>query len=126
MQPKYEPSLLPAPNEEAPRGPHCFRCLLNETDHTLYETVQAYIDSLSPELRAPAGAFTVNDFRRAHAAKTLSTACAVYAAVLSRPGRLKSAAAVRQPRRVGNTPIPPGKTFFARVLKAEKITSSGD
>ena len=48
MQPKYEPSLLPAPNEEAPRGPHCFRCLLNETDHTLYETVQAYIDSLSP------------------------------------------------------------------------------
>ena len=53
MQPKDEPAPTPVPNEEAPRGPRCFRCLLSETDHTLYETVRAYIDSLSPELRVP-------------------------------------------------------------------------
>lgn len=55
MQPKYEPAPAsnPAPNEKAVHSPHCFRCLLSETDRTLYETVRAYIDSLTPELRAP-------------------------------------------------------------------------
>ena len=31
----------------------CKRCLLSETDGTLYRTVLAYIDAISPEEKAP-------------------------------------------------------------------------
>lgn len=31
--------------------PHCFRCLLSESDATLYKTVREYVESLSPENR---------------------------------------------------------------------------
>ena len=89
MQPKYEPSPTPAPNEEAPRGPRCFRCLLSETDHTLYETVRAYIDSLSQdeetvgEIRGLAAGYEVLPTRRG---------CWTAAAGFGRPGLDKAAA----------------------------------
>ncbi len=76
-------------------------------------TLTAFPPSCASRMR-----FTVSGWRHAHPAKILSTACAAYAAALSRPGRPKPAAAVQQPRRVGNTSYPAARPRISPTVSS--------